>query len=185
MHPQTPNVLPKHLICRTCRKIRTTLHMPCLLVLPSRTNVLMVLAIFLKNMVTYAPPTTIHLRQARFKVIPKRYDIPPPYETGSNRKKGQHWQKSIKSINDPPPGFRTYIYTQMYTTLPNSTWFHHRSLRCVQSVQFCAYMWLRVLNEVKAGSKWAKMTLEEHIFHTFLTPFLVPKRALFKVLPDI
>ena len=62
MHPKTPNVLPKHPICRTCRTIRvlhksaTTVHMPCLLVLPSRAKFLMVPAIFLKNMVTYPPP---------------------------------------------------------------------------------------------------------------------------------
>ena len=53
---------PKHPICRTCRTIRvlyksaTTVHMPCLLVLPSRAKFLMVPAIFLKNMVTYPPP---------------------------------------------------------------------------------------------------------------------------------
>ena len=58
MHPKTPNVLPKHPICRTCRTIRvlhksaTTVHMPCLLVLPSKAKFLMVPAIFLKNMVT-------------------------------------------------------------------------------------------------------------------------------------
>ena len=62
MHPKTPNVLPKHPICRTCRTIRVlhksaiTVHMPRLLVLPSRAKFLMVPAIFFKNMVTYPPP---------------------------------------------------------------------------------------------------------------------------------
>ena len=85
MHPKTPNVLPKHPICRTCWTIRvshktaTTVHLPCLLVLPSRAKFLMVPANFLKNMVTYPPPPQpIHLRKALFKAISKRYNIPPP-----------------------------------------------------------------------------------------------------------
>ena len=79
----------------------------------------------------------------------------------------------------------------IYTPLPNSTWLHHTALRYVRKVQHGAYMWLKGLNSVKTGSKWAHFTglslpngsgshLDKNIFHPFFTHFLLPRCPLFK-----
>ena len=83
----------------------------------------------------------------------------------------------------PPPLSNAHIYPLIYTpTLPNCTWLRHRAVRYVRRVQLGAHMWLKGLNSVKTGSKWAKNTglsspngggshLEKHIFHPFFTHF--------------
>ena len=114
MHPKTPNVLPKHPNCRTCRTIRVshktaaTVHLPCLLVLPTKAKFLMVPAIFLKNMVTYPPPNP-HISEKPFSRPFQKGIAYPPHETRSNGKKANTGKNPSKPSMTPPPGFRTYI----------------------------------------------------------------------------
>ena len=51
-----------------------------------------------------------------------------------------------------------YVYSLIYTTLPNSRWLHHAALRYVGKVQLGAHMGRRRRNWVKMGSKWAHFT---------------------------
>ena len=73
----------------------------------------------------------------------------------------------------------------IYTPLPNSMWFHHTSLRCVQRVHFGAYTWWKGPNSIKMGSKWANFIclctpnglgslLEKCVFDPFSTNFWSP-----------
>ena len=80
-----------------------------------------------------------------------------------------------------------YIYVYIYISSnlhpsPNSRWPHHTALRYVRRAQSAAYTWLKWLNSVKTGSKWAQTTclsipngpgslLVKGVFDPFLTRF--------------